>query len=39
MYYFENENLVFENIIANTSDFKVTISKENLINFLKTNLD
>lgn len=39
MYYFENENLVFENIIANTSDFKVTISKENLINFLKTNLE
>ena len=39
MYYFDGNDLIFENIIANTSDFKVTISIENIINFLKTNLE
>ena len=38
-YYFQDNLFVLENIENNTSDFKVSIDEENIISFLKTNLE
>ncbi len=38
MYYYNEDRLILENIISNTSDFKVSININDMLIFLETNL-
>ena len=39
MYYFDNDNFILENIDKSISDFKVSINTNDMINFIKENIE